>query len=86
MSFLNKRVEDSIKQDKLLAHMSEMSYRSLNGARQTRNNDLNNDLKDQSLTDKPTAGSLTYEMISQYKREEEEQNKFVNPITRDEFQ
>ena len=34
MSFLNKRVEDSIKQAKLLAQMSEMSYRSLNGTRQ----------------------------------------------------
>ena len=28
MSFLNKRVEESIKQSKLLAQMSEMSYRS----------------------------------------------------------
>ena len=33
MSFLDKCVEDSIKQAKLLAQMSEMSYRSLNGAR-----------------------------------------------------
>ena len=33
MSFLNKRVEDSIKQAKLLAQMSEISYRSLNGTR-----------------------------------------------------
>jgi hypothetical protein len=41
MSFLNKRVEDSIKQAKLLAQMSEMSYRSLNGTRQTRSSFTN---------------------------------------------
>ena len=44
MSFLNKRVEDSIKQAKLLAQMSELSYRALNGTRQTRSNFINNDL------------------------------------------
>ena len=38
MSFLNKRVEESIKQTKLLAQMSEMSYRSLNGTRQQETN------------------------------------------------
>ena len=53
MSFLNKRVEDSIKQAKLLAQMSEMSYRSLNGTRQTRSSFTNNDLKEQADTDKP---------------------------------
>jgi len=78
MSFLNKRVEDSIKQAKLLAQMSEMSYRSLNGTRQTRNSFTNNDLKEQPITDKPATGSLTSEMISQYKREQEEQNKYVD--------
>jgi hypothetical protein len=81
MSFLNKRVEDSIKQAKLLAQMSEMSYRSLNGTRQTRSSFTNNDLKEQSLTDKPVVGSLTSEMIAQYKREEEEQNRYVDPST-----
>jgi hypothetical protein len=81
MSFLNKRVEDSIKQAKLLAQMSEMSYRSLNGTRQTRSSFTNNDLKEQSLTDKPAVGSLTSEMIAQYKREEEEQNRYVDPST-----
>jgi hypothetical protein len=85
MSFLNKRVEDSIKQAKLLAQMSEMSYRSLNGTRQTRSNFINNDLKEQADTDKPAVGSLTSEMISQYKREQEEQNKYVDP-TGNEFQ
>jgi hypothetical protein len=59
--------------------MSEMSYRSLNGTRQTRSSFTNNDLKEQSDTDKPTAGSLTSEMIAQYKREEEEQNKCIDP-------
>lgn len=79
MSFLNKRVEDSIKQAKLLAQMSELSYRALNGTRQTRSNFINNDLKEQADTDKPAVGSLTSEMISQYKREEEEKNKYVDP-------
>jgi hypothetical protein len=79
MSFLNKRVEESIKQAKLLAQMSEMSYRSLNGTRQTRSSFTNNDLKEQPGTDKPAVGSLTSEMIAQYKREEEEQNKYVDP-------
>jgi hypothetical protein len=86
MSFLNKRVEDSIKQAKLLAQMSEMSYRSLNGTRQTRSGFINNDLKEQPDTDKPAVGSLTSEMIAQYKREQEEQNKYVDPSTGDEFQ
>jgi hypothetical protein len=79
MSFLNKLVEDSIKQAKLVAQMSELSYRALNGTRQTRSNFINNDLKEQSDTDKPAVGSLTSEMISQYKREEEENNKYVDP-------
>jgi hypothetical protein len=79
MSFLNKRVEESIKQAKLLAQMSEMSYRSLNGTRQTRSSFTNNDLKEQPDTDKPAVGSLTSEMIAQYKREEEEKNKYVDP-------
>jgi hypothetical protein len=78
MSFLNKRVEDSIKQAKLLAQMSELSYRALNGTRQTRSNFINNDLKEQAETDKPGVGSLTSEMIAQYKREEEEKNKYVD--------
>jgi hypothetical protein len=86
MSFLNKRVEDSIKQAKLLAQMSELSYRALNGTRQTRSNFINNDLKEQADTDKPAVGSLTSEMIAQYKREEEEKNKYVDPSTGDEFQ
>jgi hypothetical protein len=64
MSFLNKRVEDSIKQAKLLAQMSELSYRALNGTRQTRSNFINNDLKEQADTDKPAVGSLTSEMIT----------------------
>jgi hypothetical protein len=85
MSFLNKRVEDSIKQAKLLAQMSELSYRALNGTRQTRSNFINNDLKEQADTDKPAVGSLTSEMIAQYKREEEEQNKYVDPSTGNEF-
>ena len=86
MSFLNKRVEESIKQAKLLAQMSEMSYRSLNGTRQTRSSFTNNDLKEQPATDKPAVGSLTSEMIAQYKREQEELNKYVDPATGDEFQ
>jgi hypothetical protein len=86
MSFLNKRVEDSIKQAKLLAQMSELSYRALNGTRQTRSNFINNDLKEQADTDKPAVGSLTSEMIAQYKREEEEQNKYVDPSTGKELQ
>ena len=85
MSFLNKRVEDSIKQAKLLAQMSELSYRALNGTRQTRSNFINNDLKEQADTDKPAVGSLTSEMIAQYKREEEEKNKYVDPKSGDEF-
>jgi hypothetical protein len=85
MSFLNKRVEDSIKQAKLLAQMSELSYRALNGTRQTRSNFINNDLKEQADTDKPAVGSLTSEMIAQYKREEEEKNKYVDPSTGNEF-
>ena len=85
MSFLDKCVEDSIKQAKLLAQMSEMSYRSLNGARQTRNSFINNDLKEQPLTDKPAVRSLTSEMMSQYKRVEGEQNRYVNSNTGDEF-
>ena len=76
MSFLNKRVEDSIKQAKLLAQMSELSYRALNGTRQTRSNFINNDLKEQADTDKPAVGSLTSEMIAQYKREEEDLGDF----------
>jgi len=64
MSFLNKRVEESIKQANLLAQMSEMSYRSLNGTRQTRSSFTNNDLKEQPDTDKPAVGSLTSEMIA----------------------
>ncbi len=80
MSFLNKRVEDSIKQAKLLAQMSEMSHRSLNGTRQTRSSFTNNDLKEQADTDKPAVGSLTSEMIAQYKREEEEKNKYLRFI------
>ena len=59
--------------------MSELSYRTLNGTRQTRSNFINNDLKEQADTDKPAVGSLTSEMISQYKREEEEKNKYVDP-------
>jgi hypothetical protein len=86
MSFLNKRVEDSIKQAKLLAQMSELSYRALNGTRQTRSNFINNDLKEQADTDKPGVGSLTSEMIAQYKREEEEKNKYVDPATGNELQ
>jgi hypothetical protein len=85
MSFLNKRVEDSIKQAKLLAQMSELSYRALNGTRQTRSNFINNDLKEQADTDKPAVGSLTSEMIAQYKREEEENNKYVDPASGKEF-
>jgi len=53
MSFLNERVEESIKPAKLLAQMSEMSYRSLNGARQIRSSFTNTDLKEQPDTDKP---------------------------------
>ena len=78
MSFLNKCVEESIKQAKLLAQMNEISYRALNGTRQTRSSFTNNDLKEQSNTDKPAVGSLTSEMIAQYKREEEENNKYVD--------
>ena len=85
MSLISKRVEESIKQAKLLAQMSEMSYRSLNGTRQTRSSFTNNDLKEQADTDKPAVGSLTSEKISQYKREEEENNKYVDPNTGDEF-
>ena len=85
MSFLNKRVEESIKQAKSLAQMSEMSYRSLNGTRQTRSSFTNNDLKEQADTDKPAVVSLTSEMIAQYKREEEEKNKYVDPKSGDEF-
>jgi hypothetical protein len=81
MSFFNKRVEDSIKQAKLSAQMSEMSYRSLNGTRQTRSSFTNNDLKEQADTDKPAVGSLSGEMIAQYKREEEEKNKCVDPTS-----
>jgi hypothetical protein len=84
MSFLNKRGKDLIKQARFLAQMIEMSYRSLNGARQTRSNFTHNYLKEQPLTDKPAVGSLTSEMIAQYKREEEEQNKYVAP-SGDEF-
>ena len=79
MSFLNKLVEDSIKQAKLVAQMSELSYRALNGTRQTRSNFINNDLKEQADTDKPAVGSLSSEMIAQYKREEGEQNRYVDP-------
>ena len=79
MTFLNKRVQESIKQAKLLSQMSEISYRALNGTRQTRSSFTNNDLKEQADTDKPAVGSLTSEMIAQYKREEEEQNKYVDP-------
>ena len=64
MSLISKRVEESIKQAKLLAQMSEMSYRSLNGTRQTRSSFTNNDLKEQANTDKPAVGSLTSEMIT----------------------
>ena len=53
MSLLNKRVKDSIQKSKLLAQMSEMSYRSLNGTRQTRSSFTNNDLKEQPDTDQP---------------------------------
>jgi hypothetical protein len=67
MTLLNKIVEDSIRQSKLLVQMSEISYRSLNGTRQTRSSFTNNDLKEQPITDIPTVGSLTSEMISQYK-------------------
>ena len=79
MSFLNKRVEESMKQAKLLVQMNEISYRALNGTRQTRSNFINNDFKEQAHTDKPAVGSLTSEMIAQYKREEEENNKYVDP-------
>jgi hypothetical protein len=67
MTLLNKIGEDSIRQSKLLVQMSEISYRSLNGTRQTRSSFTNNDLKEQPITDIPTVGSLTSEMISQYK-------------------
>jgi hypothetical protein len=36
MTLLNKILEDLIRQSKLLAQMSEISYRSLHGTRQTR--------------------------------------------------
>jgi Skp family chaperone for outer membrane proteins len=65
--------------------MSEISYRSLNGTRQTRSSFTNNDLKEQPITDIPTVGSLTSEMIAQYKREEEEQNRYVDPTSGNEF-
>ena len=65
--------------------MSEISYRSLNGTRQTRRSFTNNDLKEQPITDIPTVGSLTSEMIAQYKREEEEQNRYVDPTSGNEF-
>jgi hypothetical protein len=85
MSFLNKRVEESMKQAKLLVQMNEISYRALNGTRQTRSNFINNDFKEQAHTDKPAVGSLTSEMISQYKRDEEENNKYVDPTSGKEF-
>ena len=44
-----------------------------------------NDLKEQADTDKPAVGSLTSEMIAQYKREEEENNKYVDPASGKEF-
>jgi hypothetical protein len=78
MTLLNKIDEDSIRQSKLLSQMSEISYRSLNGTRQTRISFTNSDLKEQPITDIPVVGSLTNEMIAQYKREEEEQNRYVD--------
>jgi hypothetical protein len=64
MSFLNKSIEASIKQAKLLAQMNEISYRALNGTRQTRSNFINNNFKEQADYDKPAVGSLTSEMIA----------------------
>ena len=85
MSLLHKSIEASKKQAKSLSQMKEISYRALNGTRQTRSNFINNDLKEQADTDKPAVGSLTSEMIAQYKREEEEKNKYVDPKSGDEF-
>jgi hypothetical protein len=85
MTLLNKIGEDSVRQSKLLAQISEISYRSFNGTRQTRSSFTNNDLKEQPITDIPAVGSLTSEMIAQYTREEEEQDRYVDPTTGDEF-
>ncbi len=78
MTLLNKIVENSIKQSKLLARMSEISCRSWNGTRQTRSSFTKNDLKEQPITDIPAVGGLTSEMINPCKREEEEQNRYVD--------
>ena len=59
MSFLNKRVEESMKQAKLLVQMNEISYRALNGTRQTRSNFINNDFKEQAHTDQKRLSILT---------------------------
>jgi hypothetical protein len=81
MTLLNKIVEDSIRQSKLLAQMSEISY----GTRQTRSSFTNNDLKEKPITDIPAVVSLTSEVINQYKLEEEEQNRYVDPKSVNEF-
>jgi hypothetical protein len=85
MTLLNKIVEDSIRQSKLLAQMSEQSYRALNGTRQTRTSFTNNYLKEKLITVTPAIGSLTSETRAQYKREELEENKYVDPTTKREF-
>ena len=48
----------------------------------TRSSFTNNDLKGQSITDIPDVGSLTSEMIAQYKREEE-QHRYVDAVGND---
>jgi|LauGreDrversion4_2_1035121.scaffolds.fasta_scaffold4053191_1 hypothetical protein len=49
-----------------LEQMSEISYRSLNGTRQTGQSFVQHDLQEKTITD--TQGSLTSEMIQDYKR------------------
>jgi hypothetical protein len=66
MTLLNKIVEDSIRQSKLLAQMSEISYRSLNGTRQTRSSFTNNDLKENPITDIPHHNALHMLMYHHY--------------------
>ena len=76
MSIINKVAEEALRQNRLLAQMSNISYNAINGKRQNRREFfegiLNAGKLDEQMKD-PTE-KITKEMIMDYKREQEERS------------
>lgn len=76
MSIINKVAEEALRQNRLLAQMSNISYNAINGKRQNRREFFEGILNAGKLDDqmKDPTEKITKEMIMDYKREQEERS------------